>query len=102
MSPLTSRFRSVAVIICIALLISAFARAQDPRGTIVGRVVDRSESVVVGARIQVTNVETKVTTTVQTNDTGTFRVPFLIPGTYQLTAEMAGFKTATLENIELR
>jgi outer membrane receptor protein involved in Fe transport len=102
MSPLTSRFRSIAVNICLALLISALVRAQDPRGTIAGRVVDRSESVVVGAKVQVTNVETKVTTTVQTNDAGTFRVPFLIPGTYQLTAEMAGFKTATLENIELR
>ena len=76
--------------------------AQDPRGTIGGRVIDPSEAVVVGAKVQITNVQTEVSTAVRTNDAGTFRVPFLIPGTYRVTAEIAGFKTSTLENIELR
>jgi hypothetical protein len=76
--------------------------AQDPRGTIGGHLIDRSDAVVVGAKVQVANVQTDVSTTVSTNETGAFRVPFLIPGTYRVTAEIAGFKTASLENIELR
>src|SRR6266542_4847279 len=95
MSPLVRR-------LVISVLVSASAFAQDPRGTIGGRVVDRSDAVVVGAKVQVTNVQTQVGTTVRSNDTGHFRVPFLIPGTYSVTAEMTGFKTATLDNIELR
>src|SRR5579884_1610022 len=90
------------VITAIFALIAAAAFAQDPRGTIGGRVIDRSGAVVVGAKVQVTNVQTNVATTVQTNDSGTFSVPFLIPGTYTITAEMPGFKTSRLENIELR
>jgi hypothetical protein len=86
----------------VAMLFSAPAFAQDPRGTIGGRVVDRSDAVVVGARVQATNVQTQVSTAVQTNQAGVFTVPFLIPGSYRVTAEMAGFKTASLENMELR
>src|SRR5215471_2369691 len=95
MSPIVHRFP-------IAVFLSIAAFAQDPRGTIGGRVVDRSDAVVVGAKVHVTNIQTDVSTTVSTNETGAFRVPFLIPGTYRVTAEIAGFKTSSLENIELR
>jgi hypothetical protein len=102
MSPPVRVFRCVYVLTSISVLVSSPAFAQDPRGTIGGRVVDRSGAVVVGAQVEVTNVQTKVGTTVLTNDAGTFRVPFLIPGTYRVAAEMSGFKTSSLEDIELR
>ena len=94
--------KRVLVPASIFLFLCALASAQDPRGTIGGRVIDRSDSVVVSAKVQVSNVQTAVSATVVTNDAGAFTVPFLIPGTYRMTAEMAGFKTASLENIELR
>lgn len=94
--------RGVFVAASVFALLCASAFAQDPRGTIGGRVMDRSEAVMVGAKVQITNVQTAVGTTVVTNETGAFRVPFLIPGTYRVTAERSGFKTASLENIELR
>ena len=71
----------------IPLLVSLAAFAQDPRGTIGGRVVDRSGAVVVGAKVQIRNVQTGVTSVVRTNDTGAFLAPFLLPGNYNLTAE---------------
>ena len=94
--------KRVLVSAIISFVFAALAFAQDPRGTIAGRVIDRSDSVVVGAKVQITNVQTAVSGTVLTNDAGVFRVPFLIPGTYRVTAEMPGFKTASLESIELR
>src|SRR6516165_9956793 len=86
----------------IFLSLCALTSAQDPRGTVGGRVIDRSDSVVVGVRVQVSNLQTAVSATVLSNDSGAFTVPFLIPGTYRVTAEMTGFKTSSLENIELR
>src|SRR5207302_6964218 len=48
------------------------------------------------------NVETGVAVGVKTNETGTFRIPFLLPGKYGLTVEMAGFKTYSQPRLELR
>jgi hypothetical protein len=51
-------------LLSVFLCLCGFIRAQDPRGTIGGRVVDRSDAVVVGARVQVANVQTGVKLTV--------------------------------------
>src|SRR4051794_3964633 len=84
------------------LAASALLLAQDPRGSIAGRVVDKSEAVIVGAKVQATNVQTGVAAGVNSNETGTFRIPFLQPGTYRLTVEMHGFKLYSQPALELR
>lgn len=43
--------------------------------------------------ITVTNVATGVDYKTQTNDTGEFVAPNLIPGEYSITASLSGFKT---------
>ncbi|HLJ16587.1 MAG TPA: TonB-dependent receptor [Bryobacteraceae bacterium] len=100
MLPLTPKLRRTLVV--VGVLLSPVAFGQDPRGSIGGRVVDQSDAVVVGAKVQVTNVQTGVSAPVQTNESGTFMVPFLLPGTYRVIAEMSGFKTYSQDNIELR
>src|SRR5205823_11225564 len=72
------------------LTASVLLFAQDPRGSIAGRVVDKSDAVLVGAKVQAVNVQTGVTAVATSNETGTFRVPFLVPGTYRLTVETKG------------
>jgi len=47
------------------------------------------------------NVDTGVTTPVQTNDAGVYTLPSLIPGKYQLTAEHAGFRKAVINGVTL-
>lgn len=84
------------------LAVSVLLFAQDPRGSIAGRVVDQSDAVVIGAKVQVTNVQTGVAAGVNSNETGTFRIPFLMPGTYRLTVEMRGFKTYAQPALDLR
>src|SRR4051794_19302901 len=84
------------------LAASAMLFAQDPRGAIAGRVIDKSDAVLVGAKVEVTNVQTGVTAGVKSNETGNFRIPFLTPGTYRLTAGMAGFKTYSQPSLEVR
>ena len=85
-----------------ALLLALPALSQDPRGSIGGRVVDASEAIVVGARVQATNIQTGVTAQARTNDSGTFLIPFLLPGMYRVSVEMPGFKTYSQDNVELR
>ncbi len=91
----------------IALWVVAFslaplaAVAQESRGTISGAVTDSSGSVVVGATVKVTNVATRVGFLATTNAAGQYRFLFLNPGVYQLSVEMAGFKTFRRDGIEL-
>src|ERR1051326_908127 len=84
------------------LMTSVVLFAQDPRGSISGRVVDKSEAVVIGARVRATNVQTGVYAVSTSNEAGTFKIPFLVPGTYRLTVEMNGFKTWSQPALELR
>jgi len=66
--------------------------AQESRGSILGTVTDAQKAVVPGAEIVVTNVGTNQSRTTISNDTGYFEVPWLDPGDYTVSAELAGFK----------
>ncbi|MBX5494675.1 MAG: carboxypeptidase regulatory-like domain-containing protein, partial [Bryobacteraceae bacterium] len=86
----------------LALLLSAFLSAQDSRGRIVGRVVDPDGAVVPNAQIVVTNIATGVSARTTANEAGIFALPYLLPGTYRLTAELEGFKKFVRDNIQVR
>src|SRR6201988_5374643 len=73
--------------------------AQGIFGSISGVVTDSSGAVVTGATVKVTNVDTNVTTTWRTNGAGVYNVTSLNPGTYRVSAEAKGFKTAIANNI---
>jgi hypothetical protein len=91
----------VAAVVTIAALAAPAAAAQEARGTILGTVKDASGGVIPGATVTVANVSMGTEVTVVTNDAGVFQAPFLIPGTYRVTAELQGFTKAGRE-VELR
>jgi hypothetical protein len=91
----------VTLVALLALAPNA-AHSQESRGTLAGNVTDPSSAVVAGAAVEVTNVATGVVTKTVTINTGSFRVPYLIPGHYKLTISAAGFKTYVKPDIELR
>ena len=64
-------------------------------GSVGGRIVDPSNSVVVGAAVSARHVETRVTTTVVSDADGRFRLPHLRIGAYTLTVEHPGFAPST-------
>jgi hypothetical protein len=86
----------------LSLLFVSAMHAQEFRGTMLGRVLDPSQAMVVGATVVVTNTATNTSVTVQTGSDGSYVVPFLIPGPYRLTAEAAGFKRTVREGVEVR
>ncbi|MCZ6750517.1 MAG: carboxypeptidase-like regulatory domain-containing protein, partial [Acidobacteria bacterium] len=76
-------------------------QAQLSTGTISGTVKDQSEAVLPGATVTVTNVETGITRIVESEGNGQYRVPNLIPGSYEVQAESAGFQTGVRSGITL-
>jgi Carboxypeptidase regulatory-like domain len=90
-----------ALVVCAVVAGSGAAAAQEARGTISGTVRDASGGVMPGATITVRNVAMGTEVNLVTNAVGVYQAPYLIPGTYKVTAALAGFKTAGRE-IELR
>jgi hypothetical protein len=76
--------------------------SQETRGTLLGRVIDQSGGVIVGARVEATNTETGVHSTTTSNETGDFLLPFLIPGPYSLQVEAPGFKKFVRGRVDVR
>jgi hypothetical protein len=92
----------IVVALCaVAALAWPAGAAQDPRGTIQGRVLDSSGGAVPGATVEVLNVATGVATTTTTNEQGSYRSAFLNPGTYRVTVSLTGFGRFISNNIEL-
>lgn len=91
------------LLIALALVTSPFIlMAQDGRGTITGRVVDTSGAVVPGAEVHAVNVQSGASAGAVTSASGTYSIPYLLPGTYTVSAEQKGFKKTERRDIEVR
>jgi hypothetical protein len=86
---------------CVVVLaiLAHGAAAQEARGTITGTVHDATDAVIPGASVTITNVAMGTSTSTVTNETGTFRVPYLLPGTYAVAVELDGFKKHIQDNV---
>ena len=77
------------------------AFAQESRATITGTVTDSSAAVIPAAAVEATNTATGVVARTVANETGNFRIPYLNPGRYRVTAGKSGFKLYVHPDIEL-
>ncbi len=85
--------QEAAVLAWVVLLAGVVSlQGQETRGMIFGRAYDPQGSAVVGAEVLITNVDTNIVQRTTTNQTGYYEMPYLLPGNYQVTAELAGFK----------
>lgn len=71
------------------------------RSSIEGAVTDSSGAVVAEAQVSLTNTDTGVSQTTQSNGEGLYRFPSLPPGSYKLTATKQGFQMLVQENVSL-
>lgn len=67
--------------------------AQRVTSDILGTVEDTSGAAIAGAKVTVTHVETGITQETVSDASGSYDVPGLEPGTYEVHVEHAGFKT---------
>jgi hypothetical protein len=71
------------------------------QGAMVGTVADPSGAVIPAATITATNVDTGVSIDAVSNNVGEYRISFLAPGQYTITAKAKGFRTTQLEGVTL-
>jgi outer membrane receptor protein involved in Fe transport len=71
-------------------------------GEIKGSVTDPSGAVIANAKVTVTDVLTGVVTVVETNKSGIYDVPSLLPGEYTVAVAAAGFKDYLRKGVVLQ
>jgi hypothetical protein len=86
--------RSLALLAPVALCFGQTA-------TINGFVTDTSDAVIVGARLEVQNLETGLRREAQTNDAGAFSFNLLPVGRYRITATQTGFGASERPELKL-
>jgi hypothetical protein len=87
--------------IVVLLISGALALAQDTRGNISGTVTDAQGAVISGATVVVTNTGAGTSTRLTTNSSGYYEAPLLLPGTYSVSVESAGFKRSIRPDLTL-
>jgi hypothetical protein len=95
------RFRPLFGFVLFALLLVAFAAAQDT-GQITGTVHDSSGASLPNAQVKVTSKERGISRETKSNGSGEYLVGGLSAGTYDLIVSAAGFKTYQAKGIVLR
>src|SRR5882757_1102748 len=78
--------------IVLIILFSASLLRADVTGSISGLVRDRSQAVVVGAKVVITNTDTNQSQTATTGADGTYRFLALPVGHYKITISADGFR----------
>jgi len=86
----------------LALGSSLQCLAQLDNATMLGTVTDVSGAVFPGATVTIQNQGTSATTTLITDENGSYVAPVLPVGVYRVTAGSSGFKTLVRESIRLR
>ena len=97
---------NIALLRVIALFLAlAFspplAFAQAVYGRVAGTVNDPSGAALPGVTVTITSVDRKTVDTVVTNETGQYVKDRLLPGKYQVAAELSGFKRAVYPDIQV-
>ena len=88
------RLLAVSLAACLALLISPVALHGQALSSITGTVTDATGGVTPNVKITVTNSATQVASHSVTSSSGTYTVTDLIPGSYTVQAELAGFEAS--------
>jgi hypothetical protein len=92
----------LAILSVTLIALAIPASAQSTYGMIVGVVADESGALVRGATVTASNTATGQSRTVTTGSQGDFRITNLLPGTYDVSVEMSGFKKATSSGLVVR
>ena len=93
--------RTICALFALLLLTVGFGYSQAVNATLLGTVTDSSGAVVPNAKVTVTEVNTGVNRSGQSNESGNYTFPDMPPGQYSVTVELSGFKKETRKDIAL-
>jgi Carboxypeptidase regulatory-like domain len=90
-----------ALLLAVLCLASTFSWAQSSTTSLRGTVTDSSGAAVAAAKVTLASPERSIERTATSGAVGGYEFLQLLPGTYQLTVEMAGFRKYEQKNIQL-
>jgi hypothetical protein len=96
-----TRVFETALLLGLGFLSRTLCLGQTEQGAITGVVADQSGAAVPNAKVSAVNTNTRVSAVTETNGAGNYKIPYLPPGPYTITAEKTGFSPARVTNISL-
>jgi hypothetical protein len=93
--------RNLVLLVLLLVSFAGNALAQGGNAQLGGIVQDPGKALIPGVTVTAINVDTNVTSTTLSNESGAYNFPSLLPGTYKVSAELTGFKKGIYENIKL-
>jgi len=88
--------------ILIVLITLALPLGAQNFAEITGTVSDATGAVMAKAEVTAVSAATNQLRRATTNETGNYSLPYLVPGTYDVRVESAGFKVSTRKGVELQ
>jgi hypothetical protein len=96
MTKLAKNGMPIWIAVCLLFLVVTAGWAQRA-ADVAGMVTDPTGAVVVDAEVTVTNVDTGSAVSTRTNQSGLYRILGLLPGPYEVSCSLTGFKQSTTE-----
>src|SRR3954468_18310447 len=90
-----------ATIVLLVLASSAVAAGQAVKGSLLGNVSDASGLVLPGVTVTITEVNTNISYSTLSNDSGYYIFSNLKDGTYRVVSELRGFKRIVRDGVEV-
>src|ERR1700744_1515598 len=102
---MTQECRSVCsfltMLFAVLILAAPGASAQTAQGRISGQVTDSTGAVVPNATVNIENIATHVSRSLQTNSTGDYAITSIDPGVYALTVEAPRFTKGVRDRVQI-
>jgi len=93
--------KTAKLLVLVTLVFGGIVHGQSSNATVTGFVQDTSQANVPGVTVTATNTQTGISATTLSNDSGSYTIQSLLPGTYKLTAALTGFRTQTINDVTL-
>jgi len=93
--------RFAALFFILATAACGWVYGQAVTGSLLGTVTDSSGGAVANAKVTITEMRTGISRNTETNASGNFAFPTLEPGTYRVSVERMGFRTAVKQGVDL-
>ncbi len=88
-------------VLAALVLMAPLAYAQAVKGTLLGTVTDSAAALVPQAKVAITEINTGISRSVETNQSGNYVFANLEAGVYRVEVERTGFKTAVQDRVDV-